>query len=63
MGGVSGQSAETCHSRLWMLLHLVIAMNILDEKHGNSCVHFFIAYSLNFDNLTAKEQITEEELG
>ena len=47
------------------MLHLTISSSILDEELAsdvNNFVYFFIVNSRNFEKMTAKEEMSEEEL-
>ena len=49
----------------WMMIHLAITPSVLDKKltsNVNSLVQFFIEHSRMFHNMTAEEEMGEEEL-
>ena len=64
LGGASGQYAETDRS-FWMMIHLATTPSVLDKKlasNVNSLDQFFIAHYRNCHNMTAEEEMGEEEL-
>ena len=49
----------------WLMIHLAITPGVLEKKlasNVNSLDHFFIAHSRNGHNMTAEEEMSEEEL-
>ena len=49
----------------WLMIHLAITPSVLDKKLAssvNSLDQFFIAHSRNYSNMTAEEEMGEEEL-
>ena len=49
----------------WLMIHLAITPGVLDKKlasNVNSLDQFFIAHSINCHNMTAEEEMSEEEL-
>ena len=49
----------------WLMIHLAITPGVLDTKlasNVNSLDQFFIAHSKNCHNMTAEEEMSEEEL-